>query len=482
MNIRFSVKLVIFLFFLSYNYSAFSQSKEKPNIIVIVTDDQNYLGELGVEKEIMPNVYSEIFETGHVFTKGYITTPNCCPSRSSILTGLYASQHGVLFNPVVLEKQTLPMVLKDNGYKTAIFGKYLNSWPGDKRAEFDKWFVNTNANRYVDPIFNNDGVWEKHLGYISTILVNQVNSFLEKESDDPFYILLTPNAPHLSPIPNGVDQNKFTKLPKRNPPSLKKGARRKPKWVRRARKNFSRRRRKVNEKIHLNQLRTLFSLDRELGRMFDKLKDLNLENDTIIFFISDNGYLLGEFGLDSKQAPYETAIHVPFAIKYPKLIKKHVVDESLVANIDIAPTIYKLAGIEAPYQTNGMSLTRLIDESKSNKEWRRYLLIEGAWQPRKRRRTQQPPFYAVHTGDAVYIKTVKSGFREFYDLTLDPFQLKNYVRTPNFKDKVRELRAALNILRRKYPAPRLNSKARPIGLNIARFKKNNASRVQRIVE
>lgn len=479
MHMRYLV--VILTLFLSIN-TLIAEDEKKPNVIVIVTDDQNYLGELGVEKDIMPNVYSKIYEKGQVFTKGYITTPNCCPSRSSILTGLYASNHGVLYNPVVLEKQTVPMILKENGYKTAIFGKYLNSWPGEKRTEFDKWFVNTNANGYVDPIFNNDGVWEKHIGYVSTILINQVNKFLEKESEKPFYILLAPNAPHLSPIPNALDEKKFTGLPIRNPPSLRAKVRGKPKWVRQAKSNFKPRRTKINDSIHLNQLRTLFSLDRELGKMFDKLKELKIDDNTIIFFISDNGYLLGEFGLDSKQAPYETAIHVPFAVKYPKLIKEQVIDESLVANIDIAPTIYNLTSTEPPYKMDGMSLTRLIDLSKPNKEWRKYLLIEGAWQPKKRRRIDQPPFYAAHSGDAIYIKTVKSGFREFYDLTVDPFQLKNYVRTPQFKDKVRELRAALAILRERHPAPPLNSRSRPIGLNIARFKKNNASQVQRVVE
>lgn len=459
------------------------KSEAKPNIIFIVTDDQNYMGDEGILEEVMPNTYNEIFKKGHLFTKAYITTPNCCPSRSSILTGLYASQHKVLYNKAALEKTTLPQVLQSNGYKTGIFGKYLNSWPGDKRAEFDKWFVTVNANRYIDPILNNDGTWERHKGYISTILVNQVNKFIDKQvkEKDPFFVLFTPNAPHLFPRPDPRDAALFEDVAPYRPKNYNRGIGRKPRWVRQSKKNFSKRRQKINDKIYKAQLKTLYSLDREIGRLLDKLEEHSLTENTIIFFISDNGYLLGEFGLDSKQVPYETAIHIPFAVKYPKLIKKALVDESLVANIDMAPTVYDLSDIPPPYELNGLPLTSLF-KNDENTDWRTELLIEGAWQPKKRRRQNQPPFYAVHTGEHIYIRTVKSGNREMYDLKNDPFQMNNLARRAPFIDKYLELQKKLADLRIKYPAPLLNKNLRPIGITLTNFKKANESLVQRVVE
>src|SRR5690349_15884962 len=107
---------------------------ERPNFLVIVTDDQRY-----DTMQYMPNTQALIFYQGVTFSSAYITTPFCCPSRASILTGMYAHNHYVYVNEDRLKFPTLVEDLQDNGYYTGLVGKYLNSWKGEARPEFDYW-------------------------------------------------------------------------------------------------------------------------------------------------------------------------------------------------------------------------------------------------------------------------------------------------------------------------------------------------------
>ena len=121
---------------------------ERPNFLIIVTDDQRF-----DTMEYMPNTRQLIFDQGVTFSRGYITTPFCCPSRASILTGLYAHNHYVLENTDKLRLPTLVEDLQKNGYYTGLVGKYLNSWDGEARPEFDYWisFFGGTVPSYYDP-------------------------------------------------------------------------------------------------------------------------------------------------------------------------------------------------------------------------------------------------------------------------------------------------------------------------------------------
>ena len=119
---------------------------ERPNFLIIVTDDQRY-----DTMEYMPNTQQMIFDQGVTFSRGYITTPFCCPSRASILTGMYAHNHYVHVNEDKLYFPTVVEHLHKNGYYTGLVGKYLNL-NGEARPEFDYWvsFLGTVPN-YYDP-------------------------------------------------------------------------------------------------------------------------------------------------------------------------------------------------------------------------------------------------------------------------------------------------------------------------------------------
>ncbi len=158
--------------------------------------------------------------------------------------------------------------------------------------------------------------------------------------------------------------------------------------------------------------------------MLDRLEEKGELDNTFILFISDNGKFWGEHRITSKNSFYEEAIKVPFAIRYPDLIPKSYVEDRVVSNIDIAPTIYELADLPIPKGVDGLSLVPLLNGTN---DWRESLLIEG-WPPRG-------IFAALHTGRYVYAETI--GDRaEFYDLDLDPYELNNLIDDPIYADQI----------------------------------------------
>ncbi len=168
---------------------------ERPNFLIILTDDQRF-----DTMEYMPNTQQLIFDQGVTFSSGYITTPFCCPSRASILTGLYAHNHYVRVNTNKLYLPTMVDDLKGNGYYTGLVGKYLNSWNGEMRPEFDYWvsFFGGTVPNYYDPELNINGTWEKKTGYMTYLFEDYVKEYLDKAASQrkPFFLLFAPNAPH----------------------------------------------------------------------------------------------------------------------------------------------------------------------------------------------------------------------------------------------------------------------------------------------
>ena len=126
--------VVIAASILSGPANATGQTPRRPNILLIISDDQRY-----DTVNYMPRTKARIFDQGITFSKAYVTTPLCCPSRASILTGMYAHTHGIQINTVPLRQSipTFPQQLHANGYYTGLVGKYLNSWDGSARPEFD---------------------------------------------------------------------------------------------------------------------------------------------------------------------------------------------------------------------------------------------------------------------------------------------------------------------------------------------------------
>ena len=177
------------------------------------------------------------------------------------------------------------------------------------------------------------------------------------------------------------------------------------------------------------QLLTLIALDRSIGEIMKKLEETGELDNTVIIFLSDNGKHWGEHRMDTKSTAYEEVVKVPFAMRYPALIPTPYIETGLVANIDIAPTIYELSETRMPNVIDGLSLVSLLNGEGG---WRDKLLLE-AWPDRGH-------WTAVHTGEYVYIETVDD-MSEFYDLINDPFELENAINDPQYQAIIAELQA-----------------------------------------
>lgn len=409
---------------------------ERPNILIIVTDDQRY-----DTMEYMPQTTSAIFDQGVEFKHAFVTTPLCCPSRASILTGMYAHQHGVRFNETELEKETFITLMQENGYYTGLVGKYLNSWAGEPRPEYDYWVSYARGEtRYENARLNINGEWIRHQGeYVTYSLGNYVIEFLQKASrkNQPFILLYAPNAPHAPVSPAQEDLNLYSDLPPHRPPSFNEAdISDKPAWLLDEPLLSPARIAEIDE-FRLNQLRTLASLDRTIAKILQQLSDQGELDNTFILYISDNGVHWGEHRLVTKNRYYDEVSRVPFAVRYPPLVPQPYIDEHVVGNIDIAPTALDLAGIPIPPEMNGLSILELFSGESEPGGWREGILIEG-WPGRG-------IFSVAHTGDYVYAE-IYEGTPEFYDLTKDPYQIENAIDDPAYAARIEEHKRLLKAL------------------------------------
>ncbi len=168
----------------------------RPNILIILSDDQRY-----DTMQYMPRTAARIFNEGIAFPNAYVTTSWCCPSRASILTGMYAHEHGVRVLTDPLKRETFIEHLHKAGYYTGQIGKYLNSWDGSARPEFDFWVASSGGDtHYFNQKLNVNGTWSVHPAYLTHVLRDYALDFLRRAAkhEKPFVLLFSPSAPHFT--------------------------------------------------------------------------------------------------------------------------------------------------------------------------------------------------------------------------------------------------------------------------------------------
>jgi len=415
----------------------------RPNILLIISDDQRY-----DTMQFMPLTQARIFDQGVMFSKAYVTTPLCCPSRSSILTGLYAHHHGVWINEWPLQHATIVEDLHDAGYFTGVVGKYLNSYP-DKitdppLSEFDYWAAHgsLSTDDYYNYELNVQGEIIRSEEYLTFITRDYALKFLDQaeEANKPFMLLLAFHAPHAPATPAPGDDALYPDLPPYRPPSFNIGGDR----------PFHEDKIASIDELHLKMAQALHSLDQSINAMLDKLDQQGKLDNTLIIYMSDNGIFWGEHQLRGKDRLYEEAVHVPFAIRYPPLIPTAAVEDRLVANIDLAPTLYDLLGLHPDWEMDGTSLIPLLIHQ--DVQWRDSVLMESL--------DVDDGFLSigVHSERYAYIETYSQGNTgesgyQLYDLNDDPYQINNLVDDPAFAGELATLRGKLPSDRPTWPKP-----------------------------
>ena len=390
----------------------------QPNVLIILTDDQR-----ADFMKVMKKTRKWFGYGGTNYPNTFATTPLCCPSRASIMTGQYAHNTNVETNADAErldQRATMQRYLQDAGYRTAIVGKYLNGWNGNPPYFNDYAIFRHGDAGYHNTVVNVNGTFETVKRYstdwVASRSVQTLRSF-EANDRDPWMLMVTPFAPHAPYIPH----KKFAKKkvpPYVNDPAMNETDRSdKPQWVQAKGPTY----RTKASKIWTLQERMLLSADRLVDRILLALDQLGEAEPTLVFFLSDNGYTLGEHGLQQKHSPYTPSVQIPMMVRYPGHIGAGATDTRVVGNIDIAPTVYEAAGIEPDpeFPVDGRSL---LDTSRA----RDRMLLEFV----HREERAVPTWASLRTSTYQYVEYYDEDlqeiiFREYYDLTTDPYQLTN---------------------------------------------------------
>jgi N-acetylglucosamine-6-sulfatase len=396
---------------------------DRPNFVVIVTDDQRW-----DTLASMPAVRRLLMTGGVTFPNAFATTPSCCPSRVSLLTGQYSHRSGVLDGsvdnapggaPAFDDDSSLATWLDDASYRTGLIGKYLNDYAqlpvGYIPPGWDEWFAIAQGPpqvRYYDFELNENGeivrYGDEPPDYSTSVLRRKALRFVEGEG--PFFLYFAPIAPHQPSTPAPDDLNAPVDVWDPPPSFGEEDLSDKPHGG--AGSYDPATARSTRDQM----LRSLLAVDRAIEEIHDAVSDAGRLDDTYFLFTSDNGFLWGEHRLMGKVWPYEESIRVPLVIRPPGGNVTRIV-QRMALNIDVAPTIADLAGVEATPPPDGISLVPLLDGAAVPTRDRFVVEFLG-FAP------NVPPYVALRTERFLYVE-YRNGWRELYDLRADPFQLRN---------------------------------------------------------
>lgn len=393
----------------------------RPNIVLVMTDDQGY-GDLSCHGN--PVLRTPNLDRMHAESVRFVdfhVSPTCAPTRASLMTGRHEFRSGVTHTIMERERLslkaiTIAQVLKSAGYATGIFGKWhlgdeSERWP-DKRG-FDEMFIHGAGgigqtypgscgdapnNSYFDPAILHNGRFVKTKGYCTDVFFQQALGWIEQQgkSGRPFFAYITPNAPHAPLIcPEEYRKAYVGKVP--------------------------------------DNVATFFgmvaNIDENMGRLLDRLRAWNLQQNTLVIFMTDNGGTAGVKVFNAgmrgqKGTPYEGGVRVPSFWRWPGTLKPGDVDR-LAAHVDIFPTLAALAGAPIPEplagRLDGRSLLPLLQNPQAH--WpERYLFTHvGRW-PKGKAADSKYALCAVRSSRYHLVSSDKRGQKrwELYDLKADP--------------------------------------------------------------
>jgi arylsulfatase A-like enzyme len=423
----------------------------RPNLLVVVTDDQRF-DQLGCEGHpvLETPVLDRLAAEGVRFRNSFVTTSICAASRASLMTSRYEGSHGYTFGkPAMgetLADETYFARLKEAGYRTGFVGKW--------GVKFEQGVMSEHLDTYrpMSPPYlrKRDGESARHL--TDRTAEEAIRFIAEDGGEEPFCLTLSFNAPHAEDshpeqfippadlaelyadvevaVPPLSGSEVFDALPEFMRTSLNR-----ERWGWR----FDSREKQI--KRTLDYWRMIAGVDRAIGRVLDALEEQGLAEDTVVVFTSDNGYFLGERGFAGKWLIYEESVRVPFIVYDPRVAKERRgrVVEEMVLNLDLAPTLLALAGVEAPKAYEGESLLPLL--SGSAPEWRTDFLYEHRFDHKS-----IPQSEGVREGRYVYARYYQEQpvYEQLFDLEADPLQLTNLAEPEHqleFGDELSRLRA-----------------------------------------
>jgi len=437
---------------LSFTYCGKRNQKiiEHPNIIFIYTDDQRQdAAGFNANDVIYTPALDKLAKQGIRFNNACVVMAFCSPSRAALLTGRYGSANGVLklgsdLNP---DEKTIAHYLKNAGYSTAISGKWhIGRPPSECGFDFHVYFEGNGD--YFNRKTIDMGTELRPEIHCDEYCVNRSVDFLKEavKNDKPFFLFHNTQLPHMN------HEHKWPAQPetkaKYNQADMPVAENRlddlsnKPEYLKTVR-NLTQAKKYGYPDVDAIQSHTLdyysviSEMDDFLGKLLSTVEELGLRENTYIFFMSDNGWMLGEHGFTSKVLPYQASTSVPLFVVGPDI--KPGENNDVVLNIDFLPTILELADVQLPENIHGESVLPILQNK--NVEWREHFIHEGI-----EGFGGIKPHLAVIGSDYRYIETYADrtlssvNFVELYDMKKDPLEMNNLARDSSMKTVVENLK------------------------------------------
>ena len=496
MKVKFRFQIVFFLFFSGVAYASGQQG---PNIVIIVSDDHAFqtISAYGNKQVKTPNI-DRIANEGVLFNKAYVTNSICGPSRAVILTGKYSHKNGFKDNENSSfdgSQNTFIKELRSGGYQTAWVGK----WHLETQSQgFDFWKILPGQGQYYNPDFDAmDGKRERIDGYVSNIISDESEKWLDKrDTSKPFCLIIGHKATHRTWIPDTADMGMYDEVKFPLPANFydeyknRKAAEMQDMTIDKTmimgydlkmlsysngkegsidRMNPAQRQKfdayygpveaelkAMNlsgkalvewkyQRYMRDYLSTAASLDKNIGRTLNYLDKHRLAENTLVIYLSDQGFFMGEHGWFDKRFMYEESFRTPMMMRYPGKIKPGTVSESMVMNLDIAPTMLDAAGVEIPKDIQGESMLPLLTNDKAKgRDALYYHYYENG-------EHSVSPHFGVKTKGYKLIrfyKRVESW--ELYDLRKDPQEMNNLFGRIGLEKITEGLKKQLKVLINKY--------------------------------
>ncbi len=400
----------------------------KPNVVVIVADDQRHDAMGIVQKELGDEATFPFFQSPHMdrlategvrFRNSFVVHSLCSPSRATVLSGLYTHEHGITFNeqPFV-STETWPHLLADNGWKTGYFGKW-HMGNQRQRPGFQEVATFLNQGRYDDCPFLVNGEETPSQGWVDDVSTDYAIDFIRRNRAEPFAMYLGFKSPHDNRTPAPRHQRTYSEVTIRKPSNWNVAA----PWRKDAGWDWDKR-----HADRLNYFKTIAGIDDNIGRLLKVLDETGLAEDTLVIYMGDNGYYLGEHGLGDKRTAYDESMRIPFLLRYPRVVRPSVRDE-LVLNLDVAATLLDACGLAPTWSQHGASLMPLITHTRGEVPWRKSFLYENYRDPAYPQVTFD--VLAVRTQDFKYVTHPGNPqWTQLFDLQADPHENRNLIDDP----------------------------------------------------